>query len=324
MAQITKIEATDTDRVLAYAELVRVANREDFGAIAQNRSDSEFLNEINSAEGKLEWYTLAIAPDNPEVIGGIEIVFVDENRAQVFIRVLKALQGYGFGQEALAFVRERLRRAGVTTMMGTCATRSMRDNRNVRFLIKSGFEEVVMLLRQDVSLDVDPALWVAPQPEGVTIAVMNTGFPVEFIEQIVQLNRQFAAEAPEMAPQAIQLDNGPASAELYRRMETGGRRTIFGHALAPDGAVVGYCEAQVAPEDKLAEEYLTFVDREYRGRGVARAMKVAMLKEIRALGGSTTGVRVFLPADFTGSAGMNRSLGYTDTAFYRDWQRPVD
>lgn len=317
MDTIRRVLASDLDHLEAYAEVARQGSAEDFGALAQSRPTQEFLNQLQA--GNTEYHTIWVSD---EVVGTIETIRLpDATTASVYIRVLKAVQGYGLGQQALRFSIERLRAKGITTIVGGCSARSIRDNRNVRFLIKSGFEETLILLRQDIDLAAaDRSAWRPQAPSGVRLAVVADGYELDVMDQVAALQHRHITEDPGMAPVEVDLHEGPELAALYRRLAQGGRRTVLSLALDESDRVIGYSKAQFSPSDRIAEQYATYVLPTHRGRGLTAALIGQLLTAVTDLAPAIGRLRVFVPAEVPRLAVINRRLGFTDTAYYREWE----
>jgi len=96
-------------------------------------------------------------------------------------------------------------------------------------------------------------------------------------------------------------------------------------AEGPDGAVSGYvCYGPTPMTDGTFDLYWIVTDPERRGRGVARALVVAMEAELRALGGRLVRVETSLSDGYGEACRFYDCIGYPVVATLPDFYKAGD
>jgi mycothiol synthase len=139
------------------------------------------------------------------------------------------------------------------------------DDESMRFALRRGFHEhsrelgLELRLRDVVPPSVDP-------PAGVEIVLLAD-------------RRDLAAGVYDVAAQA--LPDVPGSEDWlpppFERFVAGHLRGLAIFVAVADGKVIGYAKLVARPDGRTADHGITAVKREWRNRGVARALKRAQI-----------------------------------------------
>lgn len=267
------------------------------------------------------------------IIGVAEAEFEDvpENRHLAFISVavLADRRRRGLGRELLRLAVEVPREAGRTLVIGGTSSRIPAGE---AFLERLGAERGLEMRISQLELDrLDRGLlrgWIDSAPgrsEGFTVGFWEGEFPQERLDDIARL-----MEVMNTAPRgALQVEDQRITAEQVVQWEDAiratGTRRVMAYALAPDGRLAGFTTTGWnASRPQRLDQWGTGVWPEFRGRGLGRWLKAAMLE--RALA-DYPGLRVVR----TGNAFVNRAmlsindeLGFADFYSATDWQVPTD
>jgi GNAT superfamily N-acetyltransferase len=123
------------------------------------------------------------------------------------------------------------------------------------------------------------------------------------------------------------LDTPPVRVEIesydqwYDSMErTGGMHHLV-LLFDPEGAVIAMSEAAWdSRSPNIAHQVFTAIARPWRGRGLARAIKAALLRQIRSASPGAREVRTFNADSNTPILAVNRRLGFTALRRHVDYQ----
>jgi GNAT superfamily N-acetyltransferase len=113
--------------------------------------------------------------------------------------------------------------------------------------------------------------------------------------------------------------------ESYDRWYEGMDRIEGGHHLVllrePGGAVIGMSEASWdSRSPKIVHQSFTAIARPWRGRGLARAIKAAMLRQIRASHPAAEEMRTFNAESNAAILSVNKRLGFSMRRRHVDYQ----
>ena len=199
----------------------------------------------------------------------------DSRFATVSVRVRREARRRGVGTALFAAISEHARSIGRTGLY-TIVRLDDADSRD--YLGRRGFEEVFRV--EEVALSLDGAEADATPPDGVTLVPFDPELDERVHPVALEVDRDRPAYVP-IAPLAF-------DAWRDRVLGPGVLRDLSVVALAGD-EVVGYA---VLGEDApgTAEDWFTGVRRDWRGRGLGRALKAAQvdaaqragLRELRA------------------------------------------
>jgi GNAT superfamily N-acetyltransferase len=132
---------------------------------------------------------------------------------------------------------------------------------------------------------------------------------VSFLPAFTAIGADMPLESLESPPFRVEIG---AYDQWYKRLE----QTEAAHHLVllrdPAGTVVGMSEAfWNSPTPKLAFQQFTAVARSWRGRGLGRAIKAALLRQIRSTHPCVEKVRTANGESNAAMLAVNRSIGYT-------------
>jgi mycothiol synthase len=215
------------------------------------------------------------------------------------VRVLPELRGRGVGSALLAAISKHALTGGQTKLWGRIRAD---DENSLLFATRRGFSEVSR--DRDVMLDVTKLPPAEPDPpEGIELA--------SFAERPDLLPAVFDGDS-EVAPDVPgHEEHAPRTYDHWARQNVEGPGAMLEACfIALDGQeVIGYAAlrryGEGSPE---AENLLTAVRRQWRGRGIATALKRAQIEAARLEGVE----RIFTTNDEANVAmrGVNARLGY--------------
>ena len=252
----------------------------------------EYLRSLESPER-----TLLLAELDEELAGsGLVDRSSNRERALVQPRVLPDRRRRGVGT---ALLREAGRLAEVLGV-GQASSHVEGDLAGAAFAERHGFEEIDRQVEQVIGLP-ESLPELDPLPDGVE--VVSVAERPELLEQSFELATQGYEDLAVPYTVHVPLDE-------WLRDEA----TLPGGSLVAllDGEIVGYSGLLEHENEGAAEDGLTVVDRRWRRRGLARALKQRELAWAAA-----NGIREVITWTQTGNDGMralNERLGYR----YRD------
>jgi mycothiol synthase len=217
----------------------------------------------------------------------------DTGNAHVAPRVLPDKRGRGVGAALLEHLAQHAAAEGYTRAGSHVAAD---DERSLAFARRFGFEE----LRRDVQQVLDVTVREPREVQGVELV------SIEARPDLLEAAYPVAKEGYEDMP----IDGLDISSETWLAEEATLPAGSF--AALADAEVVGYAGLlRWADDDTKAEHGLTVVRRDWRGRGVASA-----LKERQIAWAAENGVRHLVTYTQTGNENMqavNARLGYVTT-----------
>lgn len=271
--------------------------------------------------------------DEDRVVAAADAEFEDlpENRhlAFVHVAVLAERRRRGLARELLRLAVEVPRRAGRSLVIGGTSSRIPAGE---ALMERLGAERGLHMRVSQLELDrLDRGLlrrWIDGAPArggGFTVGFWDAEFPEERLEAIARL-----MEVMNTAPRGtLQVEDERVTAEQVRQWETAiratGLRRVMAYALAPDGRLAGFTTTGWhASRPERLDQWGTGVWPEFRGQGLGRWLKAAMLERALADYPGLRRVR-------TGNAFVNRSmlsindeLGFEDFYSSTDWQVPTE
>ena len=238
-----------------------------------------------------------LAVRDGEPVGTATVRRYHDNRdarvAFVSVRVLRAHRHRGVGSALFAAVSEhaeRIGRDGLYTIV------RLDDTGSREYLGRRGFEEVLRL--EEVALALEHARVEPACPEGVRLVPYAAGLD------------------PVVHPVATEIDRDIPTAEPIAALPLEGwQRRMLGPGLLRELSFVAFAGAEVVgyalleeSEPGVAEHRLTGVRRDWRRRGVGRALKTAQIQAARAAG--LRELRAEPEAQNTAMRRLNEGLGY--------------
>jgi mycothiol synthase len=253
----------------------------------------EAFDEVQSAPGRLD--LLAVADGVAVGCAFVERQHGDpaSTLGYVSVRVLEGYRRRGIGTGLLRRCSDHTRSFGGTSLYAVARTEAVDS---LAFLAHHGLEEVGRM--QDVELELDRAEGIVSAPAGVAIVPLSPSLEPGAHE--------VALEADADVPSATPVRTG--SLDRWRERNLGPlvlRELSF--AAVAGGEVVGYAIAgRCVPG--IAEHWMTGVRRDWRGRGVAKALKQAQIAAAKEAGLA----RLRTQNDLANAAmrRVNESLGY--------------
>jgi mycothiol synthase len=232
-------------------------------------------------------------------------------RAFLAPRVLPELRGRGVGRALVRALSDHARSCGFE---GVNAFVAGDDARSVAFARSCGLADVDLQLEQVRRVAADEP---APEaPDGIELVALGARRD-ELLRVVWPVAAAGYAEMPLPQPVEIRVE------EWLRDEATlpDGSFAAFAAQGAPDGEPVGYAGLLERPGGQVAEHGLTVVKRDFRRRGVAVALKRAVIHWA-----SHNGIRELVTWTQRGNEAMqalNRKLGYVDRERVLTFQGPL-
>jgi GNAT superfamily N-acetyltransferase len=189
--------------------------------------------------------------------------------ALVSVRVLREARRRGVGSALFCAISEHARSIGRTGLYTIVRLDDVDSN---AYLGKRGFEEVLRL--EEVSLPLAVAQPDTTPPDGVQIVPFGTEFDERVHPIAIEIDRDIPTAHP-IAPLALD--------DWRRRMLGPGVLRELSFVAVAEDDVVGYAIVGEA-EPGVADHWITGVVRDWRGRGLARALKAVQIDAARRAG----------------------------------------
>jgi GNAT superfamily N-acetyltransferase len=232
-------------------------------------------NEADTAEGYLDWKRQAretvwlLASEGKDDLGaaiGIGGWHSPEGVARGEVAVLREARGSGVGSALLDSLSSWARELGYTDLMGPVKET---DDVSLAWAARRGFAEIGRnsLLALDLTRTARPTV---DAPDGIEIASWAERPGVEAGMYAV------AREAYPDVPGEEDAEVAPFEEWLAMDMQGAGDRPEATFVALSDGEVVAYAKLSLSrARPTVAMHDMTGVRREWRGRGIARALKAA-------------------------------------------------
>lgn len=306
-AQIIDVDPSRPDDLIAWNALLRDgfnAGRE----AAWWASDETTLARYGDPKpGRTSVLLLATLEDRP--VGAAEVDAGPGEPAEVEISVLPDARRHGVGTALAEAVRERLQ--GVAEV----AQAETYSEAGVGFATTLGLRVGNQEHRLLLDLPVDLAALHAQRraAPGVEVQSWTGACPDDLIEDWARLTTQMEEDVPmgDLTRRASRSDVDSVRSGERRMADQG---WILVRSLARLGGVsVGYTEIFVNRHDpEIITQDDTLVDRDHRGHGVGRALKLANLQKLLALEEATGGrwVQTYTALDNTPMLALNSAIGF--------------
>lgn len=323
--EILRVDPDDDAQVQVYADLINTMNKEDFGDLGQYRGIREFQANAKAPNTAYEMYIVK-APYGDDAVGTIEFMMprihsVDGARAH--IRLVKGMRGYGFGQMMSRFIQKIARERGRTRLYGHCVAPSRRDDRNIRSLLKQGFQEAGMGIRMDRTLPVDCTTLPAQitPPPGYILSLAWGGTPVEWAPAIAEvLDLERLISNPDSLPVTVEHIMEISNADQASGLEA---LQVIAQEIST-GRIVGVTELAHSEGDLFLDQYDINVHPDHRNKGIGRSMEMALLKAVEVAFPTLRRLRAFAPNNDPAVIAMLTSLGFETTNFMRSFTMTLD
>lgn len=305
--QITDVDPTRPEDLLAWNALLG----EGFNAgreAAWWASDEATLAQYGNPKPE-RTSVLLIATLDGRPVGAADADVDPGEPAEVEISVLPDARRQGVGTALAEAVRERLRGVADVVQAETYSEAGISFATSLG--LRAGHQEHRLLL----DLPVDPESLHAQHPASPDVEVRSwTGAcPDDVVDDWARLTTQMEQDVPmgDLTRPASRSDVESVRRGEQRMADQG---WILVRSLARlAGASVGYTEIFLSRHDpEIITQDDTLVDRDHRGHGVGRALKVANLENLLALEEATGGrwVQTYTALDNAAMLALNRAVGF--------------
>ncbi len=251
-------------------------------------------------------------------IGGTaEITFFEHENgryAHAVVRVTRKLRRNGIGSAMLSACLDTVNARGRDILVGNNV---QDDTPGMKWATALGFVVTRRSLWQTLHVgEVDPGLWSTPIPRAFRLKRWIDRTPNEFVERFARA-RTAIADAP--ADQSGLRHPAWTVARVREReaelSALGEERRFIVAVHEPTGDVAGLTEVALDPSlPNTCFQEDTAVLSQYRGLGLGRTMKGAMMQWLTADRPAIAEVRTSTAADNVHMIRVNRQLGYVTTA----------
>lgn len=254
---------------------------------------------------------LLIATLDGRPVGAAEADADPGEPAEVEISVLPAERRQGVGTALAEGVRERLRGAAEVVQAETYSEAGV--GFATALGLRTGLQEDRLLL--DLPADLEPLRAQHGGAPGVEVKSWTGACPDDVIEDWARLTTQMEEDVPmgELTRPATRSDVDAVRRNEQRMADQG---WILVRSLARLGGVsVGYTEIFVNRHDpEIITQDDTLVDRDHRGHGVGRALKLANLENLMSLeeAGQARWVQTYTALDNAPMLALNRAFGFRE------------
>lgn len=240
----------------------------------------------------------------------------------------------GVGGTLLAAVEEHGRRHGRTTLMAELDEPPHLDGRSPgrAALQRAGLQQVLLEVRRDLALPVDPAhldaldAACAPYAADYVVRSWRDGCPDDLVDDRAELGRAISTDAPlgELAWEEEVWDAARVRRREHAVARMGRTCLAAGAVHEATGQLVAFTEAAApATGDGLVHQWETVVLREHRGHRLGTLVKTAVL---RRLAGELPQARTIATCNADTNRPMiavNEALGYRPNGTLTAWQRTL-
>lgn len=330
---VTRDDAASLDRFLAVSEVFHKRHVPAFPPPTRRGLERDF--EFPWPGNVTERY---LATAGGETVGTAALTYYTEDnldKVQVEISVLPEHRRRGHGKAILAFLENRARELGRTTVNSSTMWElpgipGDLDN-GPEFARALGYRDTLPEVNRVLKLaDVDEAVlddmlkhaW--EKAEGYRLVRWNDPTPEEFIHDIAYLDGRLLADAP-MGDTGWEPMN--VDAERVRKTEEviiGRGRTSF-HTGAVDeksGRIVAW--TTISSDDNCSWhgwQQITIVDPDHRGHRLGAVVKVENLRWFREQNPEVTVIDTFNAAENSYMIAINEQMGFRPQYAFQNWRR---
>ncbi|HTJ72555.1 MAG TPA: GNAT family N-acetyltransferase [Actinospica sp.] len=287
-------------------------------------SEQAYLSQVRL---QADTHPMWVARDSERIVGTARVTLPrSENLdlATIAVRVLPSAARQGVGTSLLALTLPTLRSEGRRIVRGS----GLRvGNPGDRWTARLGFRKVLEHTRLEIRVkEIDPARWAVDVPAGFRLAGWTNQAPEEMLAGYARA-RTAMSDAPTGTSALSVPDWTPERVRTYEAelAETGFdvRTVVAVHEAS--GAVVGLTEVVDRPvQPGHAFQRDTTVLPEYRGHGLGRCMKSAMLRRLVRELPDVTRIGTACAAENHHMIRINHEVGYQTLNTIADVEIDVD
>ncbi|WP_045305956.1 GNAT family N-acetyltransferase [Saccharothrix sp. ST-888] len=304
-------EHASSDELRAWYELAVTSTAADYPSSPVPPYDS-YVQQLRQSTSYLGLQRLWVARDSGRLIGTASAVFpTDENseRAIISVRVSAQYRRRGVGTRLLQTMLPEIHERGCRRIAGQ--TKASADGE--KWTNALGFRAVAQRASHHLDIkSVDPARWQVPPTPGFRIQKWVDTAPDDLVQSFARA-RNAIADSPTGETSYRHPD---WTAERVRQYETRMREIGETHryVVAVDersGAVAGFTEIAIIPrQSSFCHQEDTAVLPEFRGLGLGRAVKAAMMRWLTADLPHLEQVHTMTASDNLHMIRVNAPLGY--------------
>lgn len=329
MVVISELDVSEDAALRAFWDVEQTAQRADRSHPVL-RSHQRLVQQARvPAPGRFT--TLLAAYDGSWLVGAAELsgsLRDNLHLGEIEVHVLPSHRRQGIGRELLGEVLRRGRADGRTSFIGeACQPAEDRPSAATRFAQAGGFEsahrEDHFVLDLPVAAELFSGSTFKDVDDGHTVVTWTNRAPDDLVEAYARMRTLMNHDVPlgdlDIEPQAETVDRIRSSEErLSKHFDT-----VVGVARRSDGELSGYTLAYLPHDEEFVQQDDTFVVGEERGRGIGRALKVAVLRLLADERPERTMVHTWTAVDNVAMQRLNRALGFGSVELMNEMQLRV-
>lgn len=305
---IEDVDRDDPEALTAWNDLMRRGYNVTREAAWWRSADATIAQFTNPKPGRTSVLVRALVDGEPA--GGAEANADGDSPVDLEIAVLPEFRRKGVATKLAQAVRKALPDAKVFSS-------EVYSDEGVAFAKACGLKVGNREVRQLLDWPVDTAVLEGLDEvvDGLEIDTWTGPCPTDLVEQMARLRTVMEEDVPvgELT-RNLSMNEVADMRQNEQRMEAQGYTVLTAFARV-DGEAAGYTQIfvdQNAPEIVIQDD--TLVDREFRGRGVGRALKLANLRALTELDGSVDAkwVQTYTAADNKPMIKLNTQLGFRE------------
>jgi GNAT superfamily N-acetyltransferase len=337
MVEISELDVSDDAALRAYWDVEQAAQLADRSHPVL-RSHQRLVQQARTpAPGRFS--TQLAAYDGPRLVGAAELsgsLRDNLHLAEIEVDVIPSCRRQGIGRQLLGEVLRRGRADGRTSFIAeACQPAEDRPSAATSFAQALGFESAHREDHFALDLPVPAELLSGGIHDrihngtddgtdiGHHVVTWTNRAPDDLVAAYARMRTQMNHDVPlgdlDIEPQAETVERIRASEErLSEHFDT-----VVGVARRSDGELSGYTLAYLPHDEGFVQQDDTFVTREARGRGIGRALKIALLRLLADEWPERTLVHTWTAVDNVAMQRLNRALGFRTVELMHEMQLRV-
>ncbi|MGL4831972.1 MAG: hypothetical protein ACRCWS_05255 [Propionibacteriaceae bacterium] len=318
--ELHEIDVDNDDDLAAYVSAIHRFNTAEWGDLAQLHGLGEFRLAARSPQNEIHYFSYR-STTTGDIAAVMEVIYPqhhDVHIAEAYICVDDSLQGYGFGRVLADAVEIQAREHGRTVIAGDISSRSRRDNRDSRFVLRRGFRQEFIVLRQDITLPLIPAnpgANIGPVQDYVIQTCWGEP-PQDWLAELADLDMRdddrFQATTAAEINATFQAAIGSGVHVLTMLLRAKANHRIY-----------GWIHVEYSGGQAIAELSTAFSDRSLGAQALHAAFILRSLAELSCAFPEVKRVRSFHQSTDTELLMAFDLLGFETTAYYKHYRKTL-
>ncbi len=318
--ELHEVNVDNDEDLITYVNAIHRFNITEWGDLAQLHGPGEFRLAARSPQNEVHYfaYRNTTSGDIAAVMETIYPQYHDVDLAEIYICVDESLQGYGFGRILADTAEIQAREHGRTVIAGDISSRSHRDNRDSRFMLRRGFRQDSIVLRQDITLPLtqqNTDLSLGPFLDYVIQACWGeppTEWLAELAERYMRADERFQATTAAEINATFQAAIGAGVQVLTMLL-----RAKVNHQIC------GWIHVEYSGGQAIAELSTAFSNHSLNAQTLHAAFILRSLAELSCSFPEIKRVRSFHQSTDTELLMAFDLLGFETTAYYKHYLKTI-